>query len=67
MQLPDNFSYVIPTEYNPLHTPENPFCFVDPACPCHEDSEAILRVSDAVTDGLLTTDEATRTVKGEMI
>jgi hypothetical protein len=67
MLEPDNFSYVIPVEYDPLHTSDTPFCFADPTCPCHEDSDAILRVSDAVTEGLLTPDEATRTVKGEMV
>lgn len=66
MQQPDNFSYVVPVEYEILHTAENLFCF-DPTCPCHENAENIVAVSDAVTNGLLTLDEATRLVIGKTI
>lgn len=65
MQAPDNFSYVIPVDYE-LHTPDKLFCY-DQACECHEDELAIFQVSLHVQDGLLTPDEATDFVKGKGI
>ena len=60
-------AYVVLMEDEILHTPTRPFCFVDPQCPCHEDPELIHEVSDAINEGLLTADEATRFVRGEML
>lgn len=62
----DNFTLVISVEDDLLHTATNPFCF-DPTCGCHEDQELIASVAGAVTYGLLTDDEATRFVKGQML
>lgn len=62
----DNFILLIPLEDEPFHTQANPFCW-DSTCGCHEDQELLLFVSDAVTHGLLTPDEATRFVKGETV
>ncbi len=51
-----------------IHTQERPFCFVDPACPCHEeDQEAIEQVYQWVQDGLLTEQEATLFVAGKTL
>ena len=65
----DNFIPVIPIEQetDSRHTDTSPFCFDDPTCPCHEDPELIATVAQHVADGLLTPQEATRTVKGEML
>jgi hypothetical protein len=63
----DNFTLVIPLEDDPLHTGEHPFCFADPACPCHEDQEAIATVNQAVQDGLMTPEEATDFVLGKLL
>ncbi len=48
------------------HTPDRPFCN-DPSCPCHEDPEAIGMVNQYYQDGLITADDATRTIKGKQI
>ena len=61
-----NFAYVIPVDYL-LHTPGNPFCPVDPFCPCHEDPTLIAEVSIFVQEGLMTPEEATDFVVGRMI
>lgn len=66
MTTSDNFSSVVPIEHSVLHTAETPFCF-DGSCPCHEDPENIAAVRDAVNDGLLTPDEATRLIHGQTI
>jgi len=66
-QFGDNFIPVIPTLDPQFHTDDDPFCFVDPSCPRHEDAAAINRVRQQVTNGLLTPTEATRTVKGEQL
>ena len=63
----DNFIFVLPQEGDFLHTEEHPFCSVDPTCPCHEDQEFISTVNVAVTDGLLTPDEATALIAGRTI
>jgi hypothetical protein len=65
MQMPDNFAYVVPVDYE-LHTPEKAFCY-DETCDCHEDDVLIFQVSLYVQDGLLTPDEATDFVKGRGI
>jgi len=62
----DNFTPVIPND-EVQHTAEEPFCFVDPTCPCHEDENLIAQVAQDVLDGLLTPTEATRTVKGDQL
>jgi hypothetical protein len=66
-QLADNFTYVIPQEEPPVHTPEHPFCSVDPHCPCHEDQELISQVNLHVQEGHLTPDEATAFVQGRTV
>lgn len=63
----DTSPIVIPMEGELLHTPENPFCPVDPSCPCHEDPLLIEEVSHFVQEGLLTPLEATDFVNGKMI
>ncbi len=57
---------VIPTEDDPLHTEDNPFCY-DGTCGCHEDPLLIEEVAHFVDDGLLTPDEATDFVAGHML
>ena len=54
MELPDNFTYLVPVDYE-LHTPEKPFCY-DQSCDCHEDELLIFQVSLHVHDGLMTPD-----------
>ncbi len=49
-----------------IHTSSNPFCYND-SCGCHEDSELIAEVTDAVNQGLLTAEEASFTVAGKMV
>jgi len=63
----DNFAFVIPVEDELLHTPETPFCFVDPQCPCHEDHTLIAEVSEFVAQGLMTPAEATDFVAGKTV
>lgn len=58
---------VIPTEDDPLHTQEHPFCSTDPTCPCHEDPERIAALAQAVARGELTPQEATHFVSGKLI
>jgi hypothetical protein len=59
----DNFIPVIPVDYV-VHTPEMPFCFTDPSCPCHDDQEEIQKVAVWVTDGLMTEEEAIYFIAG---
>jgi len=66
-QLADNFVYVIPQEEILVHTPEKPFCSVDPNCPCHEDQEHISHVHQQVQEGLLTPEEATAFIAGRTL
>jgi hypothetical protein len=61
----DNFIPVIPVEYS-YHTQQQPFCW-DSDCPCHTDTEAIAHVQQEYEAGLLTAEEAIRTIKGEML
>lgn len=64
----DNFAYVIPVdESDMLHTQDNPFCPIDPTCPCHEDPILIAEVAQYVANGELTPKEATDFVNGRMI
>jgi hypothetical protein len=62
----DNFIPVIPVD-RVDHTQARPFCLLSPSCPCHEDPENIAKVNGHVRAGLLTPQEATRTVKGEIL
>ncbi len=57
---------VIPMEDPLLHMNEYPFCS-DPTCPDKEDPELLAEVAQLVQDGLLTPDEATHYVRGEML
>jgi hypothetical protein len=66
MPTPDNFSYIIPVEDDPIHTAEQPFC-PDPTCECHEDQDEIGLVAQYVERGLLTSDEATDYVGGKHV
>ncbi len=62
----DNFIPVISTD-NLQHTDAHPFCVTDPTCPCHEDPNLIAPIAQAVTDGLMTPDEATDYVMGRTL
>jgi hypothetical protein len=61
----DNFIPVVPEEHL-LHTPEQPFCW-DVTCPCHDDADAITAMNDAINEGIITADDATRIIKGETV
>ncbi len=61
-----NHPIVIPMEDELLHTQQYPFCSGQ-TCPCKEDSELLSEVAQAVEQGLLTPDEATRTVLGQTL
>ena len=61
----DNFVLVVP-DAQPLHTEEHPFCG-DPTCPCSEDKETLTELDQAVRDGLITLDDATRIIKGKTV
>jgi hypothetical protein len=63
----DNFIPVIPRDTINLHPDDNPFCSIDPSCPCHEDQQRISVVYDQVQQGLLTPLEGRRTVEGRML
>lgn len=56
----------IPMEDDLVHTDHDPFCS-DPTCPCHEDPDLLVAVSEQVEGGLLTPDEATRFVQGRQV
>ncbi len=58
---------VIRMEVELIHTQEHPFCNIDPTCSCHEDPELLTDVAQAVEQGLLTPDEATRVVMGKTV
>jgi len=60
----DNFIPVIPVDYKE-HTTTHPFYWND-ICSCHEDSEAIATVNQAVQDGLITPQEAKDCVFGKL-
>ena len=64
----DNFIPVIPVEDGYLlHTPDQPFCAIDPSCPCHEDAERIAEVNQFVQAGIMTPQEATDFVAGKTL
>ena len=58
---------VIPMEDDILHTQEHPFCSIDPSCPCHEDPGLLSDIAQAVEQGFLTSDEATRIAMGKTV
>ena len=62
---------VIPTGYNADGdvTPHEGrrFCMVDPKCGCHEDPDLIAEVNQEYMDGLLSAEDATRTVRGDTL
>ena len=64
----DNFAVAIPVAVKE-HTDEKPFCdhTLNPDCPCREDETAIKQLQRYVEKGLLTTAEAQRTWKGQML
>ncbi len=57
---------ILVSEGSFIHTPDNPFCY-DEICGCHENPVLIAAVADAVNQGLLTPEEATRLVAGKTI
>ena len=57
---------ILVSEGSLFHTPGNPFCY-DETCGCHENPVLIAAVADAVNQGLLTPEEATRLVAGKTI
>ena len=61
----DNFIPVIP-DTNICHTKEHQFCG-DPTCICYEDNDAITELAQAIREGLLTPDDATRIIKGKTV
>jgi hypothetical protein len=61
----DNFIPVL-ADTQPLHTEEHPFCG-DPTCPCSENTDALTELAQAIRDGLITPDDATRILKGETV
>jgi len=61
----DNFILVI-ADTQPLHIKETPFCG-DTTCPCYEDSESREQLLQAINDGLITADDATRIIKGKTV
>lgn len=64
----DNFIPIIPVDHEGmLHSLGNPFCPIDPTCPCHEDPTLIAEVAEYVSNGELTPQEATDFVKGRML
>jgi len=65
--LPTPLVVLIEEETDIRHIDASPFCFSDSRCPCHEDPQLIVAVLQQVAEGLLTLEEATRTVKGEML
>ncbi len=61
----DNFIVVVPNN-QPIHTADSPFCW-DETCPCHDDSDAIASINDAITEGIITSDDAIRIIKGQTV
>jgi hypothetical protein len=49
-----------------LHTQEHPFCPID-SCLCHEDADRFAQVSEAVSEGLFTPEEALCFVEGRTV
>jgi len=56
----------IPMEDDLVHTDTNPLCS-DSTCPDKNDPKLLAEVARQVEDGLLTPDEATRTVLGRQL
>ncbi len=61
----DNFLPAIP-DATPILIPEHPFCG-DPTCICYEDKDAITELDQAIRDGLITPDDATRIIKRKTV
>jgi hypothetical protein len=57
--------YVEPVDV-PIHTAEHHFCD-DMTCPCHEDSDNIGALGEAVQEGHATTEEADRIYRGKNV
>lgn len=55
--------YAIPVD-DLYHTNDQPFCYCDPTCPCHEDPQSIDMVVAWVREGLMTPQEATNFILG---
>lgn len=64
-QIGDNFVPVIPVDHKD-HTDKHPFG-LNSTCYCKEDPKLISQVNEYVQQGLLTPQEATRTVEGKML
>ena len=62
----DNFAYVFPEEeQDMLHRQGNPFCPIDPGCPCHEDQTLIAEVAEYVANGEMTPARSNRLCEWE--
>ena len=61
----DNFLPVL-ADTPLLHTREHPFCG-DPTCICYEDEQNQELLAQAIKDGLITLDDATRIMKGKTV
>ena len=61
----DNFLPVL-AQAPLLHTEENLFCG-DPTCPCYEDEQNKAQLAQAIKDGLITPDDATRIMEGKTV
>lgn len=64
--MADPTAILIPMEDDALHTDTSPFCS-DPSCLCHEDGTLIAQVAQAVSEGLLTPEEARNVVAGKTL
>jgi hypothetical protein len=62
----DNFIPVIPVLNEPVHTEAQQFCS-DLTCGCHDNRALIDPVNQQYLDGLLTAEEATRTIQGRQV
>jgi hypothetical protein len=62
----DNFVPVVPTVDPIEHSDERRFC-ADITCPCHENPFLINAVYEEVVAGLLTPEEALRTILGRQV
>ncbi|EFH87642.1 hypothetical protein [Ktedonobacter racemifer] len=62
----DNIIQVIPVLDEPVHTDAQQFCS-DPTCGCHDNLALIDPVNQQYLDGLLTAEEATRTLQGRQV
>lgn len=60
--------YVWPDASLPVYSEhaDHAFCY-DLSCPCHENTDSIQQLGQAVTDGLATTDDADNIYRGRVV